>query len=859
MVDLPPPLSEGGRRAPATLRAWSRDEPLIRRRALLSSALLRGATVVAGAALLLAPAQALAQHRARSGAPKAPAAAKPAAPDDGLGARDIYVSADQMVDDRDKKVITLEGHVEARYQGRTLHSQTLVYDTVTGIAVAHGNVEMVNADGSTEYGQDYTLDDSFRAGVAMGFAARLQDNVTIVAGAAIRRSETVTELRHAAYTPCNICKADGKTPKTPSWSVSASRIIQDHDHQVIYYRDAVLHVFGVPVLYLPVFWHPDPSAETRDGLLTPKIGYSKRRGFSYQQPYLINLTPSSELILSPQVNSAVNPLINAEYAQRFYSGALDIRAGYTHERIFDSHRQYGDDTNRSYILAHGRFDFDKTWDWGFGGERTTDPTLFRRYGVQGVFANRGIFPTDTDRLISQLFSTRTDAQSYLSIAAVDFQSVRVYGTDATTTLPIFESSKAFPVVGPLIEARYDPAWEPLGGRLRIRASAVVLTRNNPVLNLVDPLGVVARGPIRSDSAIAATGAVPGLLYEDSRRASAEAEWRRDLTFANGLRLTPFANARGDVFSTTDASLVTVQNALITPTRAAALPLTSTPADENITRGEGTVGFTANWPVIRQTGNYTAILEPIAQVLYSPRLKQNLAIPNEDSVSFEFDESTLFSTNRSPGFDLEESGARVNVGGRATVFWGASSNITALVGRTFRDAPDLAFRPESGVQGTSSDWVTYLKYQPNTALTFYNRARLDSDTLKVRREEAGVNFALLPRLVATAQYNYNESGLVLGPTGAVSTGKTQDLDLVATVFPFKHWGASALVVKDFQNNIVPVQQFSLIYKDECIRMDLVYTHDQILGAAIGTSNSIVLRLSFATLGDKPVGVRRADSR
>ena len=584
MVDLLPPLAEEKTRAPATLRARSRDQLLIRRSTVLASALVRGATLVAGAAILLAPLQAQAQHRARAGAPK-PAAAKTTTADDGLGARDVYISADQLVDDRDKKVITAEGHVEARYQGRTLRAQTLVYDTVTGVAVAHGKVEVINTDGSTEYGDDYTLDDSFRAGVAMGFAARLADNVTIIAGAAIRRTETVTELRHAAYTPCNICKEDGKTPKTPSWSVSASRIIQDRDHQVIYYKDAVLRVFGVPLLYLPVFWHPDPTAERRDGLLTPKIAYSKRRGFSYQQPYLFNLTPSSELIVSPQVNSRVAPLLNAEYAQRFYSGALDIRGGYTHESIFDSHRFYGDDTNRSYILAHGRFNFDKTWDWGFGAERTTDPTMCRRYGVQGVFANRGLFPTDTDRLISQLFSTRADAQSYLSVAAVDFQSIRVYGQDATTTLPLYESSKAFPVVGPLIEARYDPAWEPLGGRLRLRGSAVVLTRNNPVYNLRDPLGVVARGPIRSDTALAVSSAVPGLLYQDSRRASGEAEWRRDITFTSGLRLTPFLSARGDMFSTTDASLVTVQNALITPTRVAAVPLTSTKADDFITRGE----------------------------------------------------------------------------------------------------------------------------------------------------------------------------------------------------------------------------------------------------------------------------------
>ena len=777
---------------------------------------------------------------------------------DGLGPRDIYIEADQLIDNRDTKVVTAEGHVEARHLGRTLRADRLVYDSVTGTVQAHGHVMILNADGSTEAGDDYTLDDSFRAGVALGFSARLQDNVTIVAGAAIKRTETVSELRNARYTPCKICKDDGITPKTPSFQVQASRIIQDADHHVIYYQNAIVRVFGVPVFYAPVFWHPDPTATRRSGLLTPKLQYSKRRGFSYQQPYLFALSDSSELIVAPQFNTAVNSMVGAEYAQRFYSGALDIRGGYAHDQIFTSHLKYGDDTSRSYILGHGRFNFDQAWDWGFGVERATDPTIFRRYGVQDVFSNRGLFPTDTDRLISQLFTTRTDSDSYVSLSAVSFQSIRIYGQNPATQLPIYESSRAFPVVAPLIEARYDPQTEILGGRLRLRGSAVVLSRNNPVLNVVDPLGIDSQGPIRSTNPLANPAAVPGLLYQDSRRASASAEWRADWTLKNGIRLSPYAQVRGDVFNTSDASLVTVQNGLNGTTLGAQV-LNSTAADDTVTRGIATVGVSASWPFIKQTGSYTAILEPIAQAFVSPRLKRNLSIPNEDSVSFEFDETTLFSSNRSPGFDLSESGARLNVGGRATVFWGASSNASVLVGRTFRDSPDPAFLPTSGVRDTSSDWVTYFKVQPIAALSFFNRARLDADTLKVRREEVGLNFAFLPRVVASASYNFNENGLVIGPTGAVSTGKTQDLDLVATVFPFKHWGASALVVRDFENKIFPVQQLSLIYRDECIRFDLVYTHDQILGAAIGSSSSVVLRLTLATLGDTPVNTRRADSR
>jgi LPS-assembly protein len=825
--------------------------PLIRRPPAPISARTRSAALVALAALAATPAVAAAQQ-------PSPAASKaPPASNDGMGPRDVYIEAEQLVDDRDSKVISAEGKVEVRHLGRTLRADKLVYDTVSGVIQARGHVTILNADGTSQYGDEFTLDEDFRAGVALGFSARMQDNVTMVAGAAIKRSDTVSELRNARYTPCPICKADGE-PKTPSFQVQASEILQDAEHHVIYYKNAIVRVFGVPVMYFPVFWHPDPTAERRAGLLTPKIQYSKRRGFSYQQPYLFTLSPSSELIVAPQFNTAVNSMINAEYTKRFYSGELNIRAGYAHDRIFSSRMEYGDDTSRSYILAKGRFNIDKYWDWGFGAERATDPTMFRRYGVRDVYANRGPFPADTDRLISQLYTTRTDSQSYVSLSAVSFQSARIYGEDPVTKLPIYESSRPFPVVAPLLEARYDPNTSIFGGRLRMRGSAVLLTRNNPVLNLVDPQGVVSQGPLRVTNPLATNSVIPGLEYQDSRRATAQAEWRRDLTLVGGVRLTPYAQVRGDVFSASDARLVSVQNGF-TGSRYGATVLSSSPTDGTTTRGSATVGVSASWPFIRQTGAYTAILEPVVQAYYSPRQKRDLSIPNEDSVSFEFDESTLFSSNRSPGFDLSESGARMNVGGRASVFWGAASNASLLVGRTFRDSPDPAFLATSGVRDTSSDWVTYLKVQPIAALTFFNRARLDADTLKVRREEVGLTYAVLPRIVTSVSYNYNESGLVVGPTGAVSAGKTQDLDLVASVFPFKHWGASALMVRDFEHKIWPVQQFSLIYRDECIRLDLIYTRDQVLGAAIGTSTSVTLRLTLATLGDKPLGARRSDSR
>jgi LPS-assembly protein len=772
---------------------------------------------------------------------------KPATPlpDDGLGTRDVYLEADNLADDRTSNTITAEGHVEVRYQGRTLRADKVVYNSVNGASHAWGHVVMVGADGDVVNATEAELDDQFRAGVALGFSARLQDNVTIVANAAVRRNATVNTLRNARYTPCDVCRADG-TGKEPTFSIEAQQIVEDRDRQVIYYRNAVIRVKGVPVLALPFMWHADPTAKRRSGFLTPKIEYSKRRGISYEQPYLFALSPSSELIIDPQLNSRVNPLLNGRYREQFYSGLLDIRAGYTNERLFDSDGKFGDSADRSYILAKGAWQLDPRLLVGFGAERVTDPTFFRRYSISRVFEDRGPFKTDTDRLVSQLYVERQDRQSYISVSMLSYESLRAALTN--TGVQRYDNSSAFPFVGPMFEARYNPEDPVFGGRLSALLSGVMLSRNNTVISVIDPSGAIPAGPQPFGGVRPTTAS--SLTYRDSRRATAEADWRRDFTFDSGIRVSPFAEARGDIYSVGSGSVST--NGTVVNS-----------ASNETTRSTGTVGADVSWPFIRPIAGGSLILEPLAQLAISPRARLNPNVPNEDSASFEFDETTLFSTNRFPGYDLYEGGARLNVGGRATADFGGGRSAALMVGRVFRDERDPVFSAVSGLQGTSSDWVTAVSVTPLPGLSVFNRARLDADSWKVHREEAGVNL-VIGRTSLSARYRYDENGVVqvqcatptcispflpfsAVPNGSTQVGKVQSAELSGSTYLTKHWGVQVNAVRDLQTRIWPIAQVGVFYQDECVRLDVLYTHDETYSSVIGRSDSVIFRLTLATLG------------
>ncbi len=119
------------------------------------------------------------------------------ATDDGLDEDSFYLEADSVIQDDKNKIVTAEGQVEVRYRGRILRAQTLTYAQDTGVVTAMGEVTVINPDGTAQFADQIVLDDDLRAGVALGFSARLQNNIKIASDYLVRRNEEVTELNRA--------------------------------------------------------------------------------------------------------------------------------------------------------------------------------------------------------------------------------------------------------------------------------------------------------------------------------------------------------------------------------------------------------------------------------------------------------------------------------------------------------------------------------------------------------------------------------------------------------------------------------------------------------------------------------------
>ena len=796
-----------------------------------SSRLANRAVAALVAITLAAPAAASAQPRPgreERGQPlnqvrdvDGPSTPKVAANLDGLKPGELFMEADRLIREDQKGVTTAEGNVEVRYQDKTLRADRLVYDQgppaadgktrppkskdspAQGIIRAFGHVEIIHDDGTVEFASQYVLDDQMQAGVATAFAAHMRDtrlnqNIVVAAATAVRRSEDVQELNKAIYTPCPICVGD--TPKTPTWSISADRIVEDKVHRTITYRHAKVHVLGVPILYLPVFWHADPSADRASGLLNPRIGVNSRRGVSYDQPYLLVLSPSSDLTIAPQINSRVNPFLNLRYRQKFATGDLDVRAGYTYEHDLEGEgKRFGDLTSRSYILGRGQFYPADKWTLGFTAERTSDKLIFDKYDIGRVYEARGPYVGDDRRLISQVYAIRQDDQSYVSAAALSSQGLRPGDNDRT-----------FPVAAPLVEAHYDDPSRVMGGRLRLNASAVALNRDqspdSPALNL------------------------PGV---DSRRMTGELDWSRSFISANtGLKLESFVDVRMDGYSLGDAPTTKGSKVVTSRTQARTL---------------GVAGATLSYPLYRRWNEATVVLEPIAQIALSPTAKQievsrdaagKPIYLDEDSVAFEFDETTLFRANKFPGYDLYEDGSRVNLAGRGSILWDDGRRASLLVGRSYRDRANPAFSLGTGLSGRESDWIIAGDAQPWKGVSFFARTRLDTDTLAVHRLEAGANIG--------SKWG---SGYIryLSDDQGINGVKIKNADIGGDINVTQHWGVSAYGNRDLIQNAWVIRDVGVFYKDECIRVDVFYRHEDVIIGRLGNSDQLSVRLTLATLG------------
>ena len=107
----------------------------------------------------------------------------------------------------------------------------------------------------------------------------------------VKISEQKKYFGKSIFTLCDYRKND----KCPPWSIQASNMLHDSKKKTIYYDNAVIKVYNIPIFYFPKLSHPDPSVDRRSGFLTPSFSDTKNLGSGLSIPYFWAINKDKDL------------------------------------------------------------------------------------------------------------------------------------------------------------------------------------------------------------------------------------------------------------------------------------------------------------------------------------------------------------------------------------------------------------------------------------------------------------------------------------------------------------------------------------------------------------------------------------
>jgi LPS-assembly protein len=698
--------------------ALRRRTPVRRHRERLSSlgwALLALVSGLALAGVFGFAATTSAQAQGFTYNPRPPHPVPPRTANDGQ----MLVQAVEVDYDYNNSRVSAVGNVQMFYNGTSIEADKVIYDQKTKRLHAEGNIRMTDAEGKITYAEIMDLSDDYRDGFVDSLRVDTADATRMAATRSDRSGGNYTVFENGVYTACAPCKDDPKKP--PLWQVKGARIIHDQTDKMLYFENAQLEFFGVPMAYMPYFSTPDPTVKRKTGFLMPGLSTVSTYGFGVEIPFYWAIAPDYDATFSPRFTSRQGVLMQAEFRQRLLNGSYQIRA-YGIDQLDPGAfvGQPGDRQFRGGVETKGQFALNDKWVWGWDGVVLSDYYFMSDYRLSQYKDLYGSFLSLPTEAISQLYLTGVGNRSYFDARAIYYLSFSGF-------------QQKVPVIHPVVDYSNVLNTPIFGGEVSYKTNFTSLTRNDAAFDPITTLAntnslctTASADPMARIPTQCLLRGIPGTYT----RATAEAQWRRSFTDSAGEIWTPFASVRADAIDASISNQPGVSNFL---------PV----GDTQALRVMPTVGLEYRYPFINVQPWGTTTVEPIAQVIVRPNEPYAGKLPNEDAQSLVFDTSNLFSVDKFSGYDRVEGGGRANVGMQATTQFDRGGAVKVLFGQSYqlfglnsfavRDMTNTGL--DSGLATPKSDYVASAEYSPNRTYTFSVRSRFDQATYSVQRFEA----------------------------------------------------------------------------------------------------------------------------
>ncbi len=777
------------------------------------------------------------------------------------GAKDrLLVQSKELVYDAKNDVVMANGNAQVYYQGRVLEADRVIYNQKDKRVFAEGHVRMTETDGTISHAERLELTDDFKTGFIDSLKTDTADS-THISSPRVERVEGDTVFDKGIYTACDACKDDPSKP--PFWQVRAKRVIHKNDEQTLYYEEATLELYGMPVAYLPFFSAPDPSVKRKTGWLTPHYITKDKLGFGVATPYFYVIDPSTDLTVIPTLLMKQGLLMDVEYRQRLATGAYSIRTAGILQSSPGAFSAVpygsGDRRFRGTIDTLGEFWLNEKWRFGWDIGFSTDKFFSQDYTAPSQNLSANYFRERT----SQVFLVGQADRGYFDLRSYYFQGLSAFDRQEQQPLvaPVLDYNKTFDVrpekssgIGGQIEldmnltsiSRQQAAFESSGSQLRDSTYGLYSTCSS-----FDRTNCMLRG-----------------IAGEYTRASANGTWKRQFIDGAGQVWTPFGfvNLNGSWLALDKTGTYYAGSSLIGANSSQTTFLGNS-SDTFRGRFLTGVGMDYRLPMMARSKGVTHIIEPIAQFVIRPDEVTDRALVNEDAQSLVFDDTNLFAISKYSGYDRFEGGLRANYGGQYTARFDSGGYANVMIGQSYQMAgrnsyanPDAAnIGLGSGLDTKQADYIARAALSIDT-YSFVAKTRMDPDDFHLRRLDL-LATGRFDAFTTSLQYARYEAQPYLG------YDKRREGIVASTGYSFdRNYFMTGTVILDLSRHLTYTNTsntplFSLAgvglgagYRDECATLTINFTstYPPNATAATNTRNQTILfQLVLRTLGQAKI--------
>ena len=245
----------------------------------------------------------------------------------------ILKGADIYFNNKNKNIKSNKPSILTDLSGNKIYLENFEYIANKNIFKSVGQIKIIDKfENSYEFSQIY-IDTKKKELLGTDIKAFLNSeefkinkkNDPRVFANTMRLTEAGSSFNKSIFTICELKEGQ----KCPPWTLRSSEMTHDKKSKTIYYDNAVVKIYDIPILYLPFLSHPDPSVDRRSGFLNPSFSDTKNLGAGISVPYFWALAEDKNFTLTNRLFVDEHPIFFGEYHQAFKNSNFLADFGYT--------------------------------------------------------------------------------------------------------------------------------------------------------------------------------------------------------------------------------------------------------------------------------------------------------------------------------------------------------------------------------------------------------------------------------------------------------------------------------------------------------------------------------------------------